>query len=638
MLQPLAACRKPHTFTAMTEALPTPPAPEPTCLGLGFQPFAQAALFTGLLFAFSRVFLVLPCWGGALAVFGISLVIWRHLSERALFRRRVVLAPLAIEDSLLHRILMRAWFARLIAFAAAMVAAALLLTFGRVLTDRQWLVLAGNALLFPLLQPVIARTFARQIRQQALDPLSRHTLAIALNVFVLVSTFMAMDLIFGAPDTRDRSLLAVFSAAYVSQADGAACGAAGFACGFIAGLDAAAWHLREIAIPALPDSTLRLVAWILTLLGSGVLALTYSAFLAGATMRIRLSRQPLSQTAKGFVFTIAVLAVGSIMLQANFAGFSAPRVTITGAPVVKQPVAPPCAPHEQISAPLQANFIQRLDATKNAALSRSEAKIRSGLRQNFMQAEGRVDGYLDWYYSVLGEYERLAAMAGSQVATEVGSELINRLFAGQFNQQLSGLAKSASDEVHQLYLGLVGDSLSSLREKVKADACIARLFDAARIDSFERDLARAGSAATMGVAAGTAVTKVGAAATAKLTGKKFAQHAASFAAKMLAKKGVGAAGGFFTGSLICSPGGPLALACGAALGIATWVGADALFINVDEYLNRDEMRHDILMSLAEMEREIGDQLIALQRELIAKNDSSIRAEGEKVFSPLRDGL
>lgn len=625
----------------MTEGAPLPTAPESPASGAGFLPFVQAALFTGLLFSASQVILILPCWGVASCVLAVALVIWRHLGERALFRRRIMLAPLAIEGSFLHRMLMKAWFARMLAFASATIAATVLLAFGRVLTNPHWIALAFSALLFPLLQRAIARAFARQIRPHALDPLTRHTYSVFLNTLLLVLLFLAIDMYFGARDTRALGLLAVFTGAYHSQAEGASCGAAGLACGVIAGLDAAAWHLREIAIPALPDFTLRLVAWVLTLLGSGLVALTFSRFLVGATMPVRLSREPLSPITTGFFFMIAILAVATTMLQTHFAGITshaavAPRVAAAPA----RPAPPPCAPSDVISAPLQAEFTRRLDATKVAALSRSEAFIREGLRRNFARAESRVDGYLDWYYSILGEYERLAAMAGGKVAGEISSELIRRLFDGQLEQQLTGLSKSASDEIVQMYAALAGENLSSLREKVKADACVARLFDTARIDSFERDLARAGSAATVGVAAGTAaaVSKAGASAAAKLSGKKFAQHAAAFAAKMAAKKGVGAAGGFITGAAVCSPGGPLALACGGALGVATWFGADALFISIDEYFNRDEMRQDILMALSQMERDIGDQLIAMQRELIMSSDASIRAEGEKTFSPIKDGL
>ena len=625
----------------MTDAIPAPAAPEPPRSGEGFLPFVQAALFTGLLFSASRVLLFLPCWGVALCVLAIALVIWRHLGEHGLFRRRIVLAPLAIEGSLLHRFLMGAWLARTLAFAAAVVAAALLLAFSRVLMDRHWIVLAASALLFPLLQAAIARTCAQQLKPQALDPLSRHSYAVFLNVLLLVLVFMAVDMFFGARDTRELGLMAVFAGAYHSQADGAACGAAGLACGLVSGFDAAAWHLREIAIPELPNSTSRLAAWLLTLLGSGLVALTFSRFLAGATMPVRLSREPLSPIAKGFFFMIAVLAVATTILQALVADLSSPEAvtsTVPAAPV--RPAAPPCAPREAISVPIQAEFTRRLDATKIAALSRSETLIRDGLRKSFAQAESRVDGYLDWYYSVFGEYERLAAMAGGKVADEISSELLKRLFGGQLDQQLSGLAKSASDGVVQMYAALAGESLSSLRQKVKADPCVDRLFDAARIDSFERDLARAGSAATVGIATGTAtaVSKAGATAAAKLGGKKFAQHAAAFATKMAAKKGASAVGGFLTGGAVCSPGGPLALVCGGALGVATWIGADALFISIDEYINRDEMQQDILTSLAEMEREVGDQLIAMQRELIAGSDASLRTEGEKTFSPIKDGL
>ena len=73
----------------------------------------------------------------------------------------------------------------------------------------------------------IARAFARQIRPHALDPLTRHTYSVFLNTLLLVLLFLAIDMYFGARDTRALGLMGVFTGAIYSQAEGAACGAAG---------------------------------------------------------------------------------------------------------------------------------------------------------------------------------------------------------------------------------------------------------------------------------------------------------------------------------------------------------------------------------------------------------------------------
>ncbi len=51
------------------------------------------------------------------------------------------------------------------------------------------------------------------------------------------------------------------------------------------------------------------------------------------------------------------------------------------------------------------------------------------------------------------------------------------------------------------------------------------------------------------------------------------------------------------GALVCSPGGPLALLCGAAAGVATWLAVDLVALELEEQLERERFEaelHEVL--------------------------------------------
>jgi len=78
--------------------------------------------------------------------------------------------------------------------------------------------------------------------------------------------------------------------------------------------------------------------------------------------------------------------------------------------------------------------------------------------------------------------------------------------------------------------------------------------------------------------------------------------------------------------------------CGIAAGAATWLAVDKAMIEVDEALFRDEMRAELLATVAE-------QRVALAQALKAQHAASIDAfaigiqnQAEGLFVPARDGL
>jgi hypothetical protein len=88
----------------------------------------------------------------------------------------------------------------------------------------------------------------------------------------------------------------------------------------------------------------------------------------------------------------------------------------------------------------------------------------------------------------------------------------------------------------------------------------------------------------------------------------------------------------------CAPGGPLAIACGFGVGIASWLGADYLLIKGDELLNREEHRRELLQALAELERDLANGLVGAQGQLVHQLASDARSVADGIFVPARDGV
>jgi hypothetical protein len=78
--------------------------------------------------------------------------------------------------------------------------------------------------------------------------------------------------------------------------------------------------------------------------------------------------------------------------------------------------------------------------------------------------------------------------------------------------------------------------------------------------------------------------------------------------------------------------------CGVVAGVVTWVVVDRLGVEIDEYLNRDQMREDIMRAIRAGVPEIAAALKERQNSVIDASVGAIEAEIERRFSPYRDGL
>jgi hypothetical protein len=612
--------------------------------------FAASVFAVGTLFGTVAWMMALPCWAILLTLPVLALPVWNYLSERAMFHRRLMLDVLMIRDSWVRNILYRGYFRQAALATVACALVALLLASAGILQSLHWVLLLADALVLPILILAIQRISQGHIAIALLPLTSRQWPLSMINIVLIVAGFMTIDFFVGTADTRNLSLGQVFKGGYAEYAGKASCEPVGLVCGLIAGIDRVVWHARQLAIPLLPESWMRYLAWFVSLIQAGLFAYVFHALVVGTIM---LTVKPRGDETAGQPFAVAVRAFwGTIILLgclylALFTYGERLRTRASEQEPVQsrvEPFVPPCPSHSETVAPLHAEMDGRIRKSAEEAENASERIIREQLRASFQRAEAGVDNYLDWYYSVTGEWARLVATATKDTSEILAERLLKETFGDRFDGEIDGISKAGTAKAQTIFDNFASSTGSELQAKVSSSPCLAKAIDVGKVMNIQHDLLRAGGAASIGAATGAKMlsAKAGHAIAAKIAAKKFGKAAASVAVKAAAKAGVkqgakvAVAGA--TGTAICAPAGPFAVVCGGVAALATWIGVDKVFVEVDEFFNRDDTKAEIMSLLSDFEAEVAAEMIATQRALIRSQAQVISIEYGKIFVPARDGV
>ena len=205
----------------------------------------------------------------------------------------------------------------------------------------------------------------------------------------------------------------------------------------------------------------------------------------------------------------------------------------------------------------------------------------------FYPVEQNIDKFLDYHYSVIGEYAELGTMAFGDVNKMIEEKLFGKDFAERVNQSSSYMQKQYRIRINS-HLSAVDKYATEGVDKNINNQVFLNLQE-----SIKNNGIRLSTQAIVpaGVMLGT---KVAAVISAKLAAKatvKGVTKAGSKAATKYAAAGTGMAAGTLCGPFvwICSP---------VAAGIL-WVATDVVVVSGDEYFTRDELKQKILLSLNE---------------------------------------
>ncbi|TVS11228.1 MAG: hypothetical protein EA419_08525 [Wenzhouxiangella sp.] len=253
--------------------------------------------------------------------------------------------------------------------------------------------------------------------------------------------------------------------------------------------------------------------------------------------------------------------------------------------------------------------------------------IDQALGQGFSIMRANVDTYLDWYYSLPGEWTRLAQLLTGNIEDHLRAKLTEQLGAGEpfasFEQEFEQALRGQTESVDE-FRRLADELLDARRVEVAAGEEVHVVARGDREDllslpihsgitSLEQRLGvTAATAGISGVVAAAATRQVIVRLATRGTLRTAATAIARLTLIRTGSSGGGAAGGAVLGGAIGSVLPGLGTAIGAAVGgaiggLAIGVGAEYLILKLEEWYSRDRHRQELIASIDEAEAGLRQQ-------------------------------
>ena len=244
-----------------------------------------------------------------------------------------------------------------------------------------------------------------------------------------------------------------------------------------------------------------------------------------------------------------------------------------------------------------------------------------------------VDEFLDRYYSLEGEWIRFFKLAGGTehledyLAEKVRETFEQEEWYADINAAFERLL-SSDKKVRIAYEQKVRDILGRNRldwHRAAVDVTLTASLEEILQLSFQQDLilsarrflgaGAAGSAVGGGVATIVArkiTAKLRAKIAPKLAAKAPIKALRALLSKMAASAAGGATAGATGGSVVPGVGTAAGLVGGTLVGLATSVALDALLLELEEVLNRDDFKREIVAAIREARCEFEEEYLGVQ--------------------------
>ncbi len=221
-----------------------------------------------------------------------------------------------------------------------------------------------------------------------------------------------------------------------------------------------------------------------------------------------------------------------------------------------------------------------LSSSKDKMYSKVDAQIDN----LFDPIENNVDKFLDWHYSLKGNYSELALLVAKKLGLSVEDALFNKLQEKLLGADYKQRLKTMTDNISNAFISLLRQHKKDT-EKIATQgvADIPQVVESLKNinDQIERDLQlKMGFAVAIGATAGVGAGKLMKRLAPKLVEKIGAKLGAKVGAKFLAKFGI------------------------AVGGVLSTLGADVAFNYIDEWLHRDDFKKEILNNINEVKKNL----------------------------------
>ena len=240
-------------------------------------------------------------------------------------------------------------------------------------------------------------------------------------------------------------------------------------------------------------------------------------------------------------------------------------------------------------------------------LRQTERAIQDGIDAAFAPIYTGVPAFLDWHYSVIGQYVELGQAAFGELEEEFSVRLFAGLQAGIANAS-TDVDQTMREEMGALVEQWVRDQGQMLPTEALRTA-YERMLGATIADTVQRFTASAPPSAVVAVGAGVAGTAAAAAVAKGLAKKLTASTAMKAVGKAALKAGSplgAAAAGAAAGAFL----GPAGAAVGVIAGAAAWLALDSAAVNIDEHLNRRAFERELIELVDESMAQVKTSLSA----------------------------
>ncbi len=224
---------------------------------------------------------------------------------------------------------------------------------------------------------------------------------------------------------------------------------------------------------------------------------------------------------------------------------------------------------------LQAMPIEQMLHSNQADLNQT---IQTQVDNLFDPVYKRIDPFLDYHYSVIGEYSELGLAAGHKLQEAIRK----RLLGEEFDKQVKALGISVDQHyrsLFQAYANRLGTTLfAGLNPQLNAPLILSldqQIKDRITLQKIK-----------LGAVVGTAIgVKIVSTIVAKIGAKMVTKGAIKGSAKVAASSEAASAG------TLC---GPLAWICAPLAAGVVWFGSDKVILQIDEKLHRKEMKQELI--------------------------------------------
>ena len=267
--------------------------------------------------------------------------------------------------------------------------------------------------------------------------------------------------------------------------------------------------------------------------------------------------------------------------------------------------AEPGIPDDELEGRAQRQWRQFAERLRRDPLPGTEQAIAERIDMAFAPVYERIPGFLDWHYSIVGQYTELGQAALGTLEDAIES----RLFAAL--QARIGTATEAVAGVMQEEMRTEIEDWVRRESQTVPDGVMTtyeRMLEVTVAATVERFTVSAVPSALVAVGTGVGST-VAVALLAKALAKKIVASAALKTAGTVGGGIGGRLSGAAAGAAVGSVLGPFgAVAGGVVGGAAAWLAVDGAVVNIDEYLNREDLERELIALVDEQKASLKSAL------------------------------